>query len=103
MGHKGVILGGRMNSLFRYVIVTCFLGFSWVTSAFAQSPEEAVGGFSTRLIEIMKGPVAKLLGVVILLVGISSLLRGRHKIAISCAAAFLVLLFLPFLMEQLGD
>ncbi len=65
------------------------------------TPEDVVAGFSTRMIDICKGPVAKILGTGILLVGVGALLRGRHRLAISCGLAFVVLLFLPILIEQI--
>ena len=74
----------------------------WISDVFAQTPEDVVNGFSTRMIEILKGPIVKILGALILLAGVASLLRGRHKLAISCGAAFIILLFLPFLLEQLA-
>ena len=79
---------------------------SWTSNVFAQiadgAPETAVSGFSQRMVAMVNGPVAKLLGVVILLVGVASLLRGRHAVAMSCGVGFVVLLFLPFFLTQLG-
>jgi hypothetical protein len=91
-----------MNRLMKCWIACNVFVFIFLTDVFAQSnPEETMDVFSTRMIELAKGPVAKLLGAAILLVGIASLLRGRHKIAMSCAVAFLVLLFLPFFLQQI--
>ncbi len=63
----------------------------------------AVGDFSTKLLTILKGPVTKIVGAIILLAGTGGLLQGRHRMAICCGAAFLILLFLPMLLEKVGN
>ena len=73
--------------------------------ALAQSqgdPMSAVSDFSTQMIDILKGPIAKILAAIILLAGVGGLLRGRHRLAISCGIAFTILLFLPMLLEKVG-
>ena len=73
--------------------------------ALAQSqgdPMSVVSDFSTQMIAILKGPIAKVLAAIILLAGVGGLLRGRHKLALSCGAAFVILLFLPILLEQVA-
>ncbi len=83
--------------------VFCFMSVSNALAQIAQdAPEAAVRGFSDRMIVMINGPIVKLLGVVILLVGVASLLRGRQTVALSCGVAFVVLLFLPFFLTQLG-
>ena len=95
-----------MNCLIRCWIVCSVISLNWVSDALAviadDAPESAVSGFSQRMVSLVNGPVAKVLGVVILLVGVASLLRGRHAVAMSCGVAFVVLLFLPFFLTQLG-
>ena len=86
----------------RYLIMWNVFFLTWVSEALAQTPEEVVNSFSTRMIDILKGPIAKVLGAFILLMGVASLLRGRHKLAISCGLAFIVLLFLPILLQQVA-
>ena len=71
--------------------------------ALAQSqgdPMSVVSDFSTQMIAILKGPIAKILAAIILLAGVGGLLRGRHRLAISCGVAFIILLFLPILLER---
>ncbi len=65
-------------------------------------PMSVVSDFSTQAIAILKGPIAKILAALILLAGVGGLLRGRHQLAISCGAAFVILLFLPLLLEQVA-
>ena len=65
-------------------------------------PLSVVADFSTQMIAILKGPIAKILAAFILLAGVGGLLRGRHKLALSCGAAFVILLFLPILLEQVA-
>ncbi len=65
-------------------------------------PMSVVSDFSTQMIAILKGPIAKVLAALILLAGVGGLLRGRHKLALSCGAAFVILLFLPILLEQVA-
>ena len=91
-----------MGNLRRCLTMGSVVFLIWVSDALAQTPEEVVNSFSTRMIDILKGPIAKILGAVILLAGVASLLRGRHKLAISCALAFIVLLFLPILLQQVA-
>jgi type IV secretory pathway VirB2 component (pilin) len=64
-------------------------------------PLEVSNDFSTKMLDIVKGPVLKLLAAVVLLVGIAGLLRGRHKLAISCGVAFILILFLPILLSKI--
>jgi hypothetical protein len=91
-----------MVYLKRCFFILCTTLVLWSSQAIAQTPEDVVNNFSTRMIDILKGPVAKVLGAFILLAGVASLLRGRHKIAISCGLAFVVLLFLPILLQQVA-
>ena len=60
-------------------------------------PMTVVTDYSTQMLTILKGPIAKILSAVVLLGGVGGLLRGRHKLAVSCAVGFVVLLFLQTL------
>jgi hypothetical protein len=64
-------------------------------------PLEVSNDFSVKMLAIVKGPVLKLLAAVVLLVGIGGLLRGQHKLAVSCGLAFLLILFLPILLGKI--
>ena len=89
-----------MAYLKRCLLLSQVVFLSWVSGALAQSagdPQAVVETYSTKMISILKGPIAKVLAVVILLGCVGALLQGRHKLAISCAIAFIVLLFLKML------
>lgn len=87
-----------MHWVTKLFIIACFLLFSGVSNVFAQStgedPEAVIEKYSEQMITIFKGPIAKVLSFVILLACVGALLGGRHRIAISCGVAFIVLLFL---------
>src|SRR5258706_235095 len=63
-------------------------------------PLEATNDFSEKVLSIVQGPLLKIMAAVVLMVGVAGLLRGKHKLAISCGAAFLLLLFLPILLGK---
>lgn len=90
-----------MKIFIRSIVYVHVVFISFISKVWADTPEQVVNDFSTRSIEMLKGPVAKLLGAVILLAGVASLLRGRHKMAICCGIAFVMLLFLPILLGRL--
>jgi predicted Co/Zn/Cd cation transporter (cation efflux family) len=72
-------------------------------NAWAQNtadPFQASDDFSKQMLLIIQGPLLKLLAGIVLLVGIAGLLRGRHRLAISCAMAFILILFLPILLQK---
>ena len=91
-----------MNNLMRCLVMFNVFFLTLVSSVLADDPKAMVTDYSTKMIEILQGPVSKLFGAIILLVGASALLRGRHAIAISCGLAFVMLLFLPILLQHLG-
>ena len=66
-------------------------------SSRGDDPNIVVTTYSTKMIEIMKGPIAKTLSFIILLACVAALLRGRHRLAISCGVGFIVLLFLQII------
>ncbi len=66
-------------------------------------PGSVVSDFSTKMITILKGPITRILAALVLLAGVGGLLRGRHQLALSCGAAFVILLFLPILLEQVAN
>ena len=66
-------------------------------------PMSVVSDFSKQAIDILKGPIAKILAALVLLAGVGGLLRGRHKLALSCGASFFIFLFLPILLEQVAN
>ena len=89
-----------MGNAIRWLIMVQVFLLTMVSKVWAESagdPQADVERYSTKMIAILKGPIAKVLAVVILLACVGALLRGRHKLAISCAIAFIVLLFLQML------
>ena len=82
------------------IVKTMLMLFVNISMALADDPLEVSKDFSKQMIDIVKGPVIKVLAAVVLLVGVASLLQGKHKLAVSCGAAFLLLLFLPILLER---
>ncbi len=91
-----------MTSLLRKVLLFQIFIFCFMSKVMADDPLGVANDFSTQSINILKGPIAKILGAVILLTGVASLLRGRHKLALSCAVAFIMLLFLPMLLTKVA-
>lgn len=91
-----------MSFLFRLLVLANVFILDVIPDLWADDPEQTATEFSQKALTILKGPIAKLLGAVILLAGVASLLRGRHKIAISCAVAFVMLLFLPMLLDKVA-
>ena len=84
------------------VFILCFKS-SQVWAAAKDStddPLDVSNDFSTKVLSIVQGPVLKVLAATVLLVGVAALLRGRHKLAISCGMGFLLLLFLPILLGR---
>ncbi len=88
-----------MSRFLRAVVMSQVAIFSWLSEVWAQSsgsddPKAVVESYSNQLIIIFKGPIAKALSFVILLACVSALLSGKHRLAISCGIAFIVLLFI---------
>lgn len=73
---------------------------AWAATSNTADPLDASKEFSDKMMEIVQGPVLKILAAVVLLVGIAGLLRGRHRLAVSCALAFILILFLPILLGK---
>ena len=94
-----------MNQIMKIVVMFNVFLLNSLGSLWAQQASEAetdMTNFSEKVINILKGPIVKVLGVVILVVGIASLLRGRHQIAITCFVGFTMVLFFPYLLSLLG-
>jgi len=96
MFKKGII--AVLNSWI-ILLITSLQVWAASTSS-TDDPQKVTEDFSTRMLAIVQGPVLKVLAAVVLLVGVAGLLRGRHKLAISCGLAFLLLLFLPILLTH---
>lgn len=59
-----------------------------------KDPVTIVEENANKGLDIIKGPIAKFGGAVVLLGGVAGLLRGHYQLAISCAAAYAALMFL---------
>ncbi len=57
-------------------------------------PLVAVTANTDKGLRIIKGPVATFGGAVVLLGGVAGLLRGHYQLAVSCAVAYVALMFL---------
>ena len=91
-----------MGYLTRTLTMLSVVFLMWISNVFADDPKEVMTNFSTQMVDILKGPITKILAALILMGGVAALLRGRHRIAISCGLAFIILLFLPFLLKHVG-
>lgn len=89
--------------MWRFLLLgICFLATSAYADSVEGDPVGTVNEFSEQIVLLLKGPITKILGAIVLLGGVAGLLRGRHHIAIACGAAFIVLLFLPMLLGHVG-
>ncbi|MBI3602718.1 MAG: hypothetical protein HY209_07500 [Candidatus Omnitrophica bacterium] len=88
------------KKVFNIIVSTGLFWLIKISNVWADDPMATTTDFSTKMIDIIKGPVLKLSAAVVLLVGAVGLLRGRHRLAISCGLAFLLLLFLPILLSH---
>ena len=68
----------------------------------AQDVMTATNDFSSKMLDIFKGPLVKIVAGIVLFVGVGGLLRGRHQIAVSCGVAFILLLSLPIILKYFG-
>ncbi len=79
-----------------FLFILAFVVFTGCDNAFAQQvdPNAVVTENTTVALTILKGPVARIGGAIVLLVGVAALLRGRYQVSVSCAVAYAALLFL---------
>ncbi len=91
------------RKLLNTIVSTGLIWLIRISNVWAGDPMATTTDFSTKMIDIIKGPVLKLSAAVVLLVGAVGLLRGRHKLAVSCGLAFLLLLFLPILLNHISN
>ena len=63
--------------------------------------QQVVGDFATFIINILTGPVSKILGAVLLIGGVIALLNGKQGTAIACGFGFMILMFIPKILEGL--
>ena len=63
--------------------------------------QQVVGDFATFIINILTGPVSKILGAILLIAGVIALLNGKQGVAIACGFGFMILMFIPKILEGL--
>jgi len=63
--------------------------------------EKVVADFADFIINILTGPVSKMLGAVLLIAGVIALLNGKQGVAIACGFGFMILMFIPKILEGL--
>lgn len=63
--------------------------------------QQIVGDFATFIVNILTGPVSKMLGAILLIGGVISLLNGKQGVAIACGFGFMILMFIPKILENL--
>ena len=63
--------------------------------------QQAVSDFANFIINILTGPVSKILGAMLLIGGVVALLNGKQGVAIACGFGFMVLMFIPKILENL--
>ncbi|MBF0485813.1 MAG: hypothetical protein HQL16_04790 [Candidatus Omnitrophica bacterium] len=94
------------------IISICFLAVGVASEALAQSSQttEAAqattktefGNLSAFIVTIITGPVAKIIALVLLLVGIWKIINKDYGTAVGCILALLVLIFLPQILTIFG-
>ncbi len=63
--------------------------------------QQVVGDFATFIIDILTGPVSKILGAILLIGGVIALLNGKQGLALACGFGFMILMFIPKILEGL--
>jgi len=98
----------REKFLVRTFAVLCLvLGLSMLAApyVFAQisttQEQQVVSDFATFIINILTGPVSKILGAILLIGGVVALLNGKQGVAIACGFGFMILMFIPKILEGL--
>lgn len=63
--------------------------------------QQVVRDFADFVINILTGPVSKILGAVLLIGGVLALLNGKQGVAIACGFGFMILMFIPKILQGL--
>jgi len=63
--------------------------------------QQVVNDFANFIINILTGPVSKILGALLLIGGVIALLNGKQGVAIACGFGFMILMFIPKILEGL--
>ena len=99
---------GRRKFLIRVFMMLCLaIGILSAIAPFAladistSQEQQVVNDFATFIINILTGPVSKILGAILLIGGVAALLNGKHGIALACGFGFMVLMFIPKILQNL--
>jgi hypothetical protein len=63
--------------------------------------QQVVSDFANFIINILTGPVSKILGAMLLIGGVVALLNGKQGVAIACGFGFMILMFIPNILQGL--
>lgn len=98
----------RRGFVLKVFAILCFIVGAFAVIApfvyadIGSGPEQkVVNDFADFIINILTGPVSKILGAVLLIAGVVSLLNGKQGVAIACGFGFMILMFIPRIMEGL--
>jgi hypothetical protein len=97
----------RRLALKSFVILCLVLGIFAVIAPFVYAEigtgqeQKVVSDFADFIINILTGPVSKILGAVLLIAGVIALLNGKQGVAIACGFGFMILMFIPKILEGL--
>jgi len=98
----------RKNLVVKVFAVLCLVlgvAIATVPYAFAEisttQEQQVVSDFATFIINILTGPVSKILGAILLIGGVIALLNGKQGVAIACGFGFMILMFIPKILENL--
>lgn len=98
----------RKSFILKTFAVLCLvLGVSMAVAPFVfaeistTQEQQVVSDFATFIINILTGPVSKILGAILLIGGVIALLNGKQGVAIACGFGFMILMFIPKILEGL--
>lgn len=96
------------RSVLKMCAVLCLvLSFSLALAPFVlaqvdtSQEQQVVSDFATFIINILTGPVSKILSAVLLIGGVVALLNGKQGVAIACGFGFMILMFVPKILQGL--
>lgn len=102
---KGI---NRKNFALKLLAIFCLVleGLTLITpfvyaSIDTGQAQQVVGDFANFIINILTGPVSKILGALLLIGGVIALLNGKQGVAIACGFGFMILMFIPKILEGL--
>jgi len=103
--HRDIHRNRFMLKTFAVLCLVLGLSMAVVPFVFAQigtgQEQKVVSDFADFIINILTGPVSKILGAVLLIAGVIALLNGKQGVAIACGFGFMILMFIPKILEGL--